>query len=135
MSATTGRAELARAALEGIAFRVREVVEATEAAMGSSAGEVRVDGGLSASDALMQIQADALQRPVVRPADVETTARGAALLAGMAAGGVGRVAGAGGGWRAPVQAGARFGGGVRALAGGAGGVGEVGGQRGGELVR
>ena len=86
VSAATGRGELARAALEGIAFRVREVVEASEAAMGSSIGEVRVDGGLSMSDALMQIQADVLQRPLVRPADVETTARGAALLAGLAAG-------------------------------------------------
>lgn len=86
LSATTGPAELARAALEGIAFRVREVIQALEAESGHRIEELRVDGALAGSDALMQIQADALQRPVVRPADLETTARGGALLAGMAAG-------------------------------------------------
>lgn len=77
LSAGTTRAQIARAALEAIAFRVREIVEAFP----SPIGELRVDGGLAQSDALLQIQADALQRPVLRPANLETTALGAARLA------------------------------------------------------
>ncbi len=77
LSAGTTRAQIARAALEAIAFRVREIVEAFP----SPIGELRVDGGLANSDALLQIQADALQRPVLRPANLETTALGAARLA------------------------------------------------------
>ena len=77
LSAGTTRAQIARAALEAIAFRVREIVEAFPAPI----GELRVDGGLANSDALLQIQADALQRPVLRPANLETTALGAARLA------------------------------------------------------
>ena len=86
VSAATTRGHLARALLEGVAFRVREVLEASERAMGGTIDEVRVDRGLTASDVLMRIQADALQRPVVRPADVETTARGAARMAAVTAG-------------------------------------------------
>ena len=77
LSAGTTRAQIARAALEAIAFRVQEIVEA----FASPIGELRVDGGLAQSDALLQIQADALQRPVLRPANLETTALGAARLA------------------------------------------------------
>ena len=77
LSAGTTRAQIARAALEAIAFRVREIVEAFPALI----GDLRVDGGLANSDALLQIQADALQRPVLRPANLETTALGAARLA------------------------------------------------------
>ena len=77
--------QIARAALEAVAFRVREIVETMESATGPIA-ELRVDGGMSASDALMQIQADALQRPVARPQMLETTAWGAARLAFEAAG-------------------------------------------------
>ena len=77
LSTGTTRAQIARAALEAIAFRVREIIEA----MPTRIAELRVDGGLANSDALLQIQADALQRPVLRPANLETTALGAARLA------------------------------------------------------
>ena len=77
LSTGTTRAQIARAALEAIAFRVREIVEAFPTPI----RELRVDGGLANSDALLQIQADALQRPVLRPANLETTALGAARLA------------------------------------------------------
>ena len=78
--------QIARAALESIAFRVREVVEAIEAEQGEI-DELRVDGGMSSSDTLLQIQSNALQRPVIRPAIQETTALGVARLAAEAAGG------------------------------------------------
>ena len=77
--------QIARAAFEAIAFRVREVVEAMEQG-GERITELRVDGGMSASRAMMQIQADALQRPVIRPAVQETTALGAMRLALRSAG-------------------------------------------------
>lgn len=76
--ATAG--QIARAALEAVAFRVREVVAAMESE-GREITELRVDGGMSSSDVLMQIQANALQRPVIRPSVQETTALGAARLA------------------------------------------------------
>lgn len=76
----TTRAQIARAALEGVAFRVREIVEAMESG-GTVVSELRVDGGMTSSDQLMQIQANALQRPVVRPSIQEVTALGAARLA------------------------------------------------------
>ena len=76
----TSSAQIARAALEAVAFRVREIVEAMERA-GAVVSELRVDGGMSASEPLLQIQANALQRPVVRPSQLETTALGAARLA------------------------------------------------------
>ncbi len=81
----TSAAQIARAALEAIAFRVREIVAAMEQS-GHRITELRVDGGMTASDVLMQIQANALQRPVIRPAVQETTALGAARLAMRAAG-------------------------------------------------
>ena len=78
-------AHLARAALESVAFRVREIVEAMESG-GTPIEELRVDGGMTSSDVLMQIQANALQRPIVRPAMQETTALGVARLAMNVAG-------------------------------------------------
>jgi glycerol kinase len=90
----TTRAHVARAALESMAFQTREVVEAMESdASRSAAGgttrlrELRVDGGAATHDFLMQYQADLLGIPVHRPHVVETTALGAALLAGLATGG------------------------------------------------
>jgi glycerol kinase len=77
---------LARAALEGISFQVYDVVRAMEADAGISLGELRVDGGASRNDLLMQFQADLLGVPVVRPKIIETTALGAAFLAGLAVG-------------------------------------------------
>lgn len=86
ITAATGRAELVRAALEAIAYQTRELVEAMEADSGEELKELRVDGGGAANDFLMQFQADMLGKRIVRPADVETTALGAAYLAGLAAG-------------------------------------------------
>jgi glycerol kinase len=86
LTAATGRAEIARAALEGIAYQTRELVEAMESDSGEKLKELRVDGGAAASDFLMQFQADILGKRIVRPADSETTALGAAYLAGLATG-------------------------------------------------
>jgi len=80
------RAHITRATLEAIAFQVRDVIEAVEADSGVELTELRVDGGAAANDLLMQIQADVLGRDVVRPAVLETTALGAAYLAGLAVG-------------------------------------------------
>jgi glycerol kinase len=80
------RAHLARAALESMAFSTADVVEAMQADAGVRLPELRVDGGATANDWLMQFQADVLGIPVRRPAMVEVTARGAAGLAGLATG-------------------------------------------------
>jgi glycerol kinase len=82
----TKAAHVARAALEGIAFQVRDVLQAMQADSGIRLKELRVDGGASANNLLMQIQADLLGVPVVRPQVTETTALGAAYLAGLAVG-------------------------------------------------
>ncbi|TWU57905.1 glycerol kinase GlpK [Rubripirellula reticaptiva] len=82
----TKRAHLARAALEGIAYQVADVLDAMRQDSGIPIAELRVDGGASANDLLMQFQADILQVPVVRPKVIETTALGAAYLAGLAVG-------------------------------------------------
>jgi len=82
----TGRAHLARAVLESMAFQTRDVVEAMSAAAGRDLAGLRADGGGSANDLMLQLQADQLQAPVRRPAVQETTALGAAYLAGLAAG-------------------------------------------------
>jgi len=82
----TTRAHLARAALEGIAYQVADVLDAMRQDAGIPIKELRVDGGASANDLLMQFQADILQVPVVRPKIIETTALGAAYLAGLAVG-------------------------------------------------
>jgi glycerol kinase len=82
----TTRAHIARATLEGIAFQVVEVVEAMQDDSSVPLTELRVDGGASSNDVLMQIQADLLGVPIVRPVNVETTALGAAYMAGLGAG-------------------------------------------------
>lgn len=82
----TTAAHLARAALEGIAFQVADVLTAMEKDSGRAITELRVDGGASSNDLLMQFQADILQCPVVRPKIIETTSLGAAFLAGLAVG-------------------------------------------------
>ena len=75
---------IARAALESIAFQVADVLQAMERDTQHPLHELRVDGGAAANDILMQFQADLLQRPVRRPAVLESTAMGAAYLAGLA---------------------------------------------------
>ena len=80
------KAHLSRAALEAIVLQVRDVLTAMEADAGIKLKELRVDGGASANDLLMQLQADLLSVPVVRPKVAETTALGAAYLAGLAVG-------------------------------------------------
>lgn len=82
----TTDAHIARATLEGIAFEVYDIVKAMEADAGQKTQELRVDGGAAASDLLMQIQSDIFQFDVVRPQILETTAMGAAYLAGLAVG-------------------------------------------------
>ena len=82
----TTAAHVARAALEGIAFQVADVLEVMKEDSGIAMGGLRVDGGASANDLLMQFQADILRVPVVRPHVIETTALGAAYLAGLAVG-------------------------------------------------
>ena len=79
-------AHLARAALESIAFQTADVLEAMQTDSGIDVRELRVDGGASQSDLLMQFQADTLGVPVLRPRNHETTALGAAYLAGLAVG-------------------------------------------------
>ncbi len=82
----TNAGHLARAALEGIAFQVADVMDVMKADSGIGLNELRVDGGASANNLLMQFQADLLRVPVVRPKITETTALGAAYLAGLAVG-------------------------------------------------
>jgi len=82
----TAKAHLARATLEAIAFQSAELIEAMAADSGIPLAELRVDGGATASNLLMQMQADLLGVPVVRPKVTETTALGAAYLAGLATG-------------------------------------------------
>src|SRR5262252_957236 len=77
---------IARAALESIAFQSAELLRAMESDSGETLNELRVDGGAAANDLLMQFQADLLGVPVVRPRVLETTALGAAYLAGLATG-------------------------------------------------
>jgi glycerol kinase len=80
------RAHIARAALEGIAFQIADIIEAMETDSGVSLKELRVDGGAARNNLLMQMQADALGVPVTRPANPETTVLGATYLAGLAVG-------------------------------------------------
>jgi glycerol kinase len=79
----TTRAHIARAALESIAFQSAELLDAMQKDAGEKLSELRVDGGAAANDLLMQFQADLLGVPVVRPKVLETTALGAAYLAGL----------------------------------------------------
>lgn len=80
----TTAGHIARAAVESIAFQVADLLDAMRRDSGDSVNELRVDGGAAANDSLMQFQADILGIPVVRPAVTETTALGAAYLAGLA---------------------------------------------------
>jgi glycerol kinase len=82
----TTRAHLARATLEGIALQNVDILRAMEADSGRRLTTLRVDGGAAANDLLMQFQADVLGVEISRPALVETTALGAAFLAGLGAG-------------------------------------------------
>jgi glycerol kinase len=77
---------IARAALESIAYQVADLMDAVQTDTKTPLQELRVDGGASANDALMQFQADILGVPVVRPSMTETTALGAGFLAGLAVG-------------------------------------------------
>jgi glycerol kinase len=79
-------AHIARATLEAIAFQTRDVIDAMSADSGIPLASLRVDGGAARNDLLMQIQADILGVPVMRPQNVETTAVGAAFLAGLGCG-------------------------------------------------
>ena len=81
-----GRPQLARAAIEAMAYQTRDVVDTMAAATGQHLTELRVDGGASVMDLLLQFQSDLLDVPVVRAAVKETTALGAAFLAGLAEG-------------------------------------------------
>jgi glycerol kinase len=80
------KAHLARAVLEATAFQTREIVEAMEQDSGVRLDVLRTDGGMTVNQALMQFQADILDREVVRPATLETTALGAMYAAGLAVG-------------------------------------------------
>src|SRR5208282_2539505 len=82
----TGPGHIARAALEAIAFQVADVLDAVHSETGAPLQALRVDGGAAVNDLLMQFQADVLGVPVVRPLVTETTALGAAYLAGLAVG-------------------------------------------------
>lgn len=82
----TTKAHLARAVLEGIAFEILDLARAMESDAERAIRSFTVDGGASASDLLMQIQADLLDTPVIRPKMIETTSLGAACLAGLAVG-------------------------------------------------
>jgi len=82
----SGRAEIVRAVLEAVAFQTRDLATAMQADSGINLTNLRVDGGMAVNDVLMQMQADALGCPVTRPAVIETTALGAAFLAGLAVG-------------------------------------------------
>ena len=82
----TKAAHIARAALESIAYQTMDVLKAMEADAGTSIKELRVDGGATANNLLMQFQADLLNCKVIRPEITETTALGAAYLAGLAVG-------------------------------------------------
>ena len=86
LTAYVTKAHLARAVLEATAWQVREVVEAMHKDSGVDLTTLKVDGGMTANNLLMQIQADILGRPVVRPKVIETTALGAAYAAGLAVG-------------------------------------------------
>jgi glycerol kinase len=86
MTRGTTNAHIARATLESIAYQTNDVLKAMEADSGIDIKELRVDGGATANNLLMQFQSDILQVPVVRPKVYETTALGAAYLAGLAVG-------------------------------------------------
>lgn len=82
----TTRAHIVRAALEGIAYQVKDLLDAMEQDAGEPLSVLRVDGGASVNNFMMQFQSDILRKPIDRPKMVETTAFGAAFLAGLAVG-------------------------------------------------
>ena len=82
----TGRAEIVRAALASVAWQTLDLVEATAHDTGTLPDALRVDGGMARNDSFLQLLADTLQRPVLRPVDAESTALGAAFLAGLGSG-------------------------------------------------
>lgn len=82
----TGRAELARSAVDSIAYQVNDLVEAVDGDLDAPLSELRIDGGASRNDELVQFQADLLGRPVLRNASPDAAAVGAAYLAGVAVG-------------------------------------------------
>ena len=86
ISRATTKAHIARATLEGITFQVHDVVSSLNQESGRSLELLKVDGGEARSDFLMQLQADILQIPVERPAEIELTARGVAYLADLGVG-------------------------------------------------
>jgi glycerol kinase len=86
LTLAAGRAHLARAALESVAFQTRDLLEAMSADGARHADTLRVDGGMAANQWLCQFLADILEVPVERPEQIETTALGAAFLAGLATG-------------------------------------------------
>jgi glycerol kinase len=85
MTRSTKAAHIVRATLESIAYQTRDLIDAMEADSGARLTELRVDGGAAKNNLMMQFQADILDCPIIRPVDVETTALGAAYLAGLAA--------------------------------------------------
>jgi glycerol kinase len=103
LSRGSGRAHLARAAVEAMAFQTRDVVDAMRSASGEAIDSMRVDGGASVMDGLLRFQADLLQAPVARAAVVDTTALGAAWLAGLAEGVWGSTEELAGLWRADTR--------------------------------
>ena len=86
ISRGTTKGHIARATLEGIALQVYDIVKAMENDSNMKIKELRVDGGASANNLLLQIQSDIFECDVVRPTNLETTALGAAYLAGLAVG-------------------------------------------------
>ncbi|MCS6975936.1 MAG: glycerol kinase GlpK [Gemmatales bacterium] len=86
LTRSTRQADIARAALEGVAWQVVDLVEAAEKDSGAELKEMRVDGGMARNDFFVQMQADLLGRPLVRADQVEATSLGAAFLAGLAVG-------------------------------------------------
>jgi glycerol kinase len=98
----SGRAQLARAVVEAIAFEVRAILEAMTAA-GHPVSVLRADGGAAAMNLLLQLQADVAAVPVARPRELQSTARGAAMLAGLAGGVWGSPAELASLWHADVQ--------------------------------
>jgi glycerol kinase len=82
----TTKGHISRAALESITFQVSDVLEIMAKDLGKPVNELRVDGGATANNLLMQLQADISNIPVSRPTNLETTALGAAYLAGLAVG-------------------------------------------------
>jgi glycerol kinase len=100
MTRGTTRAHVARAVLEGIAFQNCDILEAMQNDLAEPLTRLKVDGGASANDLLMQFQADVLGVPLIRPAVIETTALGAAMIAGIGAGVFADAPSVAGVWRA-----------------------------------